>query len=325
VPAYYVLFIPPLFSGVNIAILVIQLQHRYKISLLSVITFHLKLKDLKRIYKKLWVFGSMTLLTSIAGNVDPIILKALGFTEKDFGILGVAKKLINAANMGGSAILHVLFPRLSKDYFDSREVFTNTFQKVFKPLIIINLLTLSFLVLFGDLLIPFLFGAEYIQSVKYMYLFSMGFLTPTLMFLSSALIAANAEKKVLFSNIIFLSLIPLAKYIGVSLSDKYAIGYVDAIHPYLSIIVFFVLLHQYFRPSLSVTFYAKTILLVGGTLAIILFLPLIGLENYMAFIAVALYLAFFVFVLSYANFGELIKIKKILNKKGSDNTSENDL
>lgn len=310
IPSYYVLFVPAVFSLVNLLILFFQLDIKYGISLISILTHKLMLSDLKKIYKGLWVFGSLSLLSAISGNIDPIILKSLGFTEKDFGILGVAKKLIGAANMGGGAILNVLFPRLSKDYFTSPETFTKTFVKIFRPLLIIVLLLLSFLALFAETLIPLLFGSEYLPSVPYMYLFSLGFFVPVLMFLSSAMIAANAEKKVLWFNVFLMITAPAAKWIGVMLTDKYAIGYVEAIRPYISLVIFMVLLHRYFVPRLSTQFYLKTASFMIITLSIVIASPAMQISPYISFPFILVLLLMLNYLLSYAKVGELLRLKK---------------
>lgn len=66
------------------------------------------------------------LLFTMQGQSDPILLKILGFSARDFGIIGIASKMKSILIIASDAILNVIFPRLTKDFIVSKEKFNST-------------------------------------------------------------------------------------------------------------------------------------------------------------------------------------------------------
>ncbi len=178
--------VPAFYSVCRFNYILYTILSDYTFKLRPFIFQRINFADLKIIFKNTWIFGSLSLLSSVQSQSDPVLLKYLGFTPHDFGIIGAASRMKGILMFAGGAILNVLFPRMTKDFAVSTEKFSSTFYRILKPLFSLNIIFCSFLIFLSEKIILLLYGKAFAEAIPFMVLFSLGSITPLLTLLSSA-------------------------------------------------------------------------------------------------------------------------------------------
>jgi len=304
-PLYYLLFAPALFSLVRLIFIMYTICKAYEFSFIAFLTQRFHFNDIKVILSKTWVFGMFTIMSVLQAQTNPIILKLLDFNPHVLGIVGAANRIRNIINMSGGAILQVVFPKLSKDYSGSPELFSRNFITIFKPLFVLNLLICALVICFSKDIILVLLGDEYADSIPYMMLFAVGCITPVLMLLSSAVIAAGKEKKTLVFSSIYNVSVPVLKLILIPVTGSIFIGWIGAFGPWTNLIIFFALLYNVLVPKLKFDFYIKIILLIAIGILVPVFLIYIDINRFVVSTIVFFSILITGYYLSFLNLKEI--------------------
>lgn len=245
-PDYFLVLAPALWSFIRLVSIILYLIKSYKFHFSDLISFNLSINIYKEVIAKTWVFASMTILSTINSNTNPLVLKYLGFKPYDFGIIGAASRFKNIINLAGGAILNVIFPKMSKDFAISDNKFSETLLKIFKPLFFFNMLVVMFLIFYSGYIINLLLGTEYNETIRFMIWFSVGSITPLLMLLSSGVIAVGKIKLTLIYSAILYALSPIIKIVFIPIFGNIFIGWYEAVIPWLNFIILMVFLRKYF-------------------------------------------------------------------------------
>jgi len=299
---YYILIIPAFFSFLRFIIVFVIILRRERISLMEIILYKINSHKLKEILSATWIFGAIAIITTIHLNSDAPILKILGFSEHDFGIIGAANRIKTVVALTGTSIFSVIFPRLSRDFYVSKEKFTDTFLRVFRPVFVSSIILCSFLIIFSDKIILLLFGQAYVDSVPFMILFSYGSISTILILFGYTIISLNRQDFSLKMVIITYSIVPILKIILIPQYGSIVVGWVGAIGPWVGFIINFLFIMKYLVPKIDITFIIKmtVIILIG------LVLPIIA--NYYN---VNEFVSFFVIFMIIIIFSEVFKVLSI--------------
>ena len=174
--------------------------------------------NLKKLAKKYYRFPAFTmpsqLLNELSVQVPVYLLKAF-FTTAVVGIYALPQKLLNVPVMLiGNSIGQVYFQKAAQQRNDFPAL-AETTKSLFRFLFRIGVLPFSIILVFGDHLFPWIFGAEWQQSGIFAQM-----LSPWLLFvligspISKLFTVQNKQKLGLFSNSILISLRVASLLIG---------------------------------------------------------------------------------------------------------------
>ena len=304
---FYILIIPAFFSLLRFLIVFIIILQREKISFTDIIFYKINSNKLKESFSTIWIFGALAIITTIQLNSDAPILKFLGFSEHDFGVIGAANRIKNVVALTGSSILTVIYPRLSKDFSISKVRFTETYLKVFKPVFVSSIILCSFLIIFSDKIILFLFGQGYADSVPFMILFSFGSISTILILFGHSIIALNRQDFSLKISIIFYTLIPLLKILLIPKYGSIVVGWIGAIGPWVGFIVNFAFLSKYLVPKIESSFIIKLVVIILIGLALPIFANYYNINEFLSFFVI------FLLVICFCVLSKVLSMKSFLS------------
>jgi O-antigen/teichoic acid export membrane protein len=308
IPNYFLIMVPAFYSLSRLLYILYTVLNLYSFKMNTFIFQKCSFNDLKIVIKNTWIFGLLSLLASVQSQSDPALLKYLGFTPHDFGIIGAASRMKGILMLAGGAILNVLFPRMSKDFSVSGEKFSATFYRILKPLFWVNIVFCSVLIFFSKDIISLLYGRAFAGAIPFMMLFSIGSITPLLVLLSSAVIAVGNQRFVLLSTTILYLIYPLLKIIMIPLFGTITIGWLEAVIPYVSAVIFFYFLRNTLQPRINFRLILKMLALVIIGVALPFLMVTTGLNNLFYWIIIVLVL----FITSY--FLRFTSIREVLPK-----------
>lgn len=321
VPVYLLLLIPVIFSVSRLFIMVFLLRKHYNFPPADFILQPIRISDFKFLYKETWTFGLLVVLQTINAQLNPIILKVLGFTPLDLGIVGAASRMKSIIALTGAAIYNVIFPRLVADHSSSVNKFSSTFYKILYPLLFMNIILCTFLILFAEPIILILFGDQFRESVPFMIYFSIGSIATVLMFLNSSTIAANKMRELLIFMLIITVIQQALKLTLIPVFGKIAIGYTEAAVPYLSLIGFLIILKRSVNPELGFpVYYRISLLLTLGVIAPYACL-MVNLNRYLSFVVISILLILIAYKWRFLdNFNLMLQAKWVKRTNHTMNT-----
>lgn len=268
---FYILIVPAFFSLLRFLVTFIIILKKESITFLEILFFKISIISLKESLSATWVFGAIAIITTIQLNSDAPILNFLGFSEHDFGVIGAANRIKTVIALTGTSIFSVVFPRLSKDFSISKERFTDTFLKVFKPVFVFSIMLCSFLIIFSGKIILLLFGQAYADAVPFMVLFSYGSISTVLILFGHTITALNRQDFSLKMIVIIYTLVPILKIILIPEYGSIVVGWLGAIGPWTGFIINFAFILKYLVPKVESTFIIKItfITLIGLVLPVL--------------------------------------------------------
>jgi O-antigen/teichoic acid export membrane protein len=236
------------------------------VNIKKIIQAKVQWQEVKQLLKNNWSFviiGSISIIYWRMGNI--LVSKIL--MAQDVANYEISFKLFSMAEILPVIVSTSIFPLLVKTYQKSKEETVQLFKKAFIAYALYGILAFSFIYSFSDAVIPFLFGAKYVQTPVYckeMFLTILVF--PTALLQANLLVAMKLEKKDMWLNIISLLI-----NIGLSVTGFYFYKTLSVIN--YSIFISFLAFHllQDFvlikRKLISIThtllFYTCTALIVG--------------------------------------------------------------
>ena len=303
---FYILIVPAFFSLLRFLTTFIIILKKEKISFMDIIFFKISISNLKESISAIWIFGAIAIITTIQLNSDAPILKFLGFSEHDFGVIGAANRMKTVIAVTGSSLFSVVFPRLSKDFSISKERFTDTFLKVFKPVFVFSIMLCSFLIIFSDKIILLLFGQTYSDAVPFMILFSYGSLSTVLILFGNTITALNRQDFSLKIIVIIYTLVPILKIILIPKYGSIIVGWIGAIGPWVGFIVNFAFIMKYLVPKINTSFIIKMIVII----LIGLVLPV--LANYYNVNEFVSFFVIFMIIIIFSKVFKVLSIKSLV-------------
>ncbi|MBN2350331.1 MAG: oligosaccharide flippase family protein [Bacteroidales bacterium] len=247
----YLLFIPAFYSIIRVIYIFRIIFKEAHFRIFDFIGINFTKHQLLKFWRFTWAFGLVAIIGSININSNPVILKFLGYTDYDYGIINAAYRINGIIGLTGGAILNVIMPWLSKGFFLSPKNFSVSFLKIFKPIYSFNILMISLLIIFSKYIILLLYGKDYEASVPFMLLFSVGALSALLPFFSSAIIAINKQKFNLYMSLVVYTVYPILKLIFIPKMGTIFIGWIEAIGPWVNAHVFIIFLAYHIKPKLD--------------------------------------------------------------------------
>ena len=275
--------IPLFFSITKTIIIVNYIFKDSKINFKKILFSSLTREDIKLIWKKTWSFGLFNIISAIQVNSNVPILKILGYTEHDFGILGAALRLKTVVALSSVAITQVILPKLANDFAKSSKKMYNTFYKIFRPFYVINLMMCMLLIFFSDSIIKILFGQGYIESIDYMMLFSLGMLGPIMTLLSASMVAINKQPFILKWSIISYSIIPIIKLLLIPISGKNVIGWIEGVAGWIGFWVMLIFFHFFIRKKIKLSDLTILVLLLVLNIILPYIMEINNISNYYVF------------------------------------------
>lgn len=302
----YILSIPAFFSIVRFLIIFIIILQREKISFTDIIFYKINRNKLKESFSAIWIFGALAIITTIQLNSDAPILKLLGFSEHDFAVIGAAIRIKNVVALTGSSFLSVLLPRLSKDYSISKFRFTETYLKILNPVFVSSIILCSFLIIFSDKIILFLFGQAYADAVPYMILFSFGSIGTILILFGLSIAALNRQDFSLKIGIIFYTLIPLLKILLIPKYGSIVVGWIGAIAPWAGFTFNFAFIMKYLDPKINITFIIKMTVIILIGLVLPIFANYYNVNEFVSFLVI------FMIIIIFSGVFKVLSIKSLV-------------
>ncbi|MBL7086208.1 MAG: oligosaccharide flippase family protein [Candidatus Cloacimonetes bacterium] len=303
---FYILVIPAFFSFVRFLIVFRIILQREKISFADIILYKINSNKLKESFSATWIFGAIAIITTIHLNSDAPILRMLGFSEHDFGVIGAANRIKTVVALTGTSIFSVVFPRLSRDFSVSREKFTNTFLKVFKPVFVSSIVLCSFLIVFSDKIILLLFGQAYVDSVPFMVLFSYGSISTILILFGYTITSLNRQDFSLKMVVIIYTILPLLKLILIPEYGSIVIGWVGAIGPWTGFIINFAFIMKYLVPKINITFIFKMTVIILIGLVLPIFANYYNINEFVSFFII------FLLIIIFSGIFKVLSIKSLV-------------
>lgn len=162
--------------------------------------------EIKKLLISNWSFvviGSISIIYWRMGNI--LISKIL--QAKDVANYEISFKLFSMAEILPVIVSTSIYPLLVKTYQDNQEKTIQLFRRAFIAYALYGILAFTFIYSFSDAIIPFLFGAKYLNTSMYckeMFLTILIF--PTALLQANLLVAMKMEKKDMWLNLISLAL-----------------------------------------------------------------------------------------------------------------------
>lgn len=187
------------------------------ISLKKIIKARVSFKEIRNIIGQNWSFvviGSLSIVNWRIGNI--FVSKFLDFS--DVANYEVSFKLLSLAYILPVIVSSTIYPLLLSAYKVSVDKMKDLYFKVFLPFFLFGILSFTFVYSFADNLIPFIFGAKFIETSKYckeMFLVMLVF--PTLLLQANVLITIKLEKLDMLCNVISLAINVSLCLIGLSI------------------------------------------------------------------------------------------------------------
>jgi O-antigen/teichoic acid export membrane protein len=303
---FYILIIPAFFSFLRFLTVFIIVLQKEKISFTDIIFYKINSEKLKESFSATWIFGAIAIITTIHLNSDAPILRLLGFSEHDFGVIGAANRIKTVIALTGTSIFTVVFPRLSKDFSISKEKFTDTFLKVFKPVFVFSIMLCSFLIIFSGKIISTLFGEAYADSVPFMVLFSYGSISTILILFGNTIFALNRQDFSLKMIVIIYTLVPVLKILLIPEYGSIVVGWLGAIGPWTGFIINFAFILKYLVPKVKIIFIVKTTIITLIGLALPLFANYYEINEFVSFVIIFLLLILLSRLFNVLNFKSLV-------------------
>ena len=290
---FYILIIPAFFSFLRFLIIFVIILQREKISFTDIVFYKINSNKLKESLSATWIFGAIAIITTIHLNSDAPILRMLGFSEHEFGIIGAANRIKTVVALTGTSIFSVVFPRLSRDFSVSREKFTDTFLKVFGPVFVSSIVLCSFLIVFSDKIILLLFGQAYAGSVPFMILFSYGSISTILILFGYTITSLNRQDFSLKMVIITYSIVPLLKIILIPEYGSIIVGWIGAIGPWVGFIINFAFIMNYLVPKINIAFIFKITVIILIGLVLPMFANYYNINEFVSFFIILILIIIF--------------------------------
>jgi O-antigen/teichoic acid export membrane protein len=118
-------------------------------------------------YKKFPLISSWSVLVNSASVQVPVILFVSLFSPTVAGYYSLSHRILNLPiSLIGASVSNVFFERAAKSKDDKDELGRITLQ-IYKKLLLIGAISMSFVTFYGDLLFPFVFGSEWVDAGKY--------------------------------------------------------------------------------------------------------------------------------------------------------------
>lgn len=147
------------------------------------------------------------IFTSFAGllymSTDQILIKYFLDFEQ-VGLYATAVKLIMVFYVIPSIISNILYPKIINQYKTlNHKEFIEKIQVLYFFNLIISILILIFFILFGERIILFLFGDNFIESIEVLYVYSFGLIFVFFSSLNNKLLVLENMQKLMLGRTIF--------------------------------------------------------------------------------------------------------------------------
>ncbi|KAA3658005.1 MAG: flippase, partial [Calditrichaeota bacterium] len=196
---------------------------------------------LKSLIKDLKIFTMLGILGGLSSQTEVIVL-SLFQADAEVGHYTAALKLITVWYIIPQSVMSIVFPLLSKSFGQAKEKFQDIQHKAVKYLMAVAIPLAAGILMLGDQLITWFYGAGFAQSIRSLQILAW---MPILIFLSGilwrTLLATNKQKTALQANIICSSVRVFSAILFI-----YWLGYDGAAVALTSGYGFYVLLHFYF-------------------------------------------------------------------------------
>jgi O-antigen/teichoic acid export membrane protein len=127
-----------------------------------------------RLVRNAFPFAALNILALIHWKVDYFMIsKILG--DEQLGLYAASYKIFENIVMMGATINAALYPSISALFGESKEKLRRVYERIQKYFIISSLPVAILLFLFSEEIILFIYGDQYMESVRVMYVLSLGF------------------------------------------------------------------------------------------------------------------------------------------------------
>jgi len=144
--------------AINIVLLIWLYYYIYKGKLIEKI-YHIDLQESKKLIKESYFFALSVVFVMLYYYIDTVILKFFVWYN-EIWLYSSAYRILIILIAPASLLVNVLFPVLSKTYYENQKKFKNAIKKLFKLIFIPSLICIPLLIFFSSYIIEILYWKD---------------------------------------------------------------------------------------------------------------------------------------------------------------------